>query len=75
MLKTFAECCRNVYGAKAESRYFVSCHCNFPCPPRSDFPAVFHGPDLEHSFDTFMNYAEDCLAGVRKPRLPEAVVL
>ena len=75
MLETFAERCRNVYGAKAESRYFVSCHCNFPCPPRSDFPAVFHGPDLEHSFDTFMNYAEDCLAGVRKPRLPEVVVL
>lgn len=75
MLEIFAERSRKAYGSKAESRHFVSCHCNFPCPPKTDFPAVFHGPDLEHFFDSFMDYAEDCLAGVRKPRLPEAAVL
>ena len=70
LLLPFAECCRKAWGRGAGKRYFVSCHCNFPCPVETDFPVSFHGPDLESTISSFIDYAEDCLAGARKPRSP-----
>ena len=75
MLLPFAERCRRAWGRSAETRYFVSCHCNFPCPVKTDFPVRFHGPDLESTISSFIDYAEDCLAGVRKPRSPAMKLL
>ena len=75
LLLPFVECCVGMYGKKAASRYFVSCHCNFPCPVPADFPVNFHGPDLESTISSFVDYAEDCLAGTRHPRQPELKLL
>lgn len=70
LLLPFAECCREALGAKAGRRYFVSCHCNFPLLPKCDFPSAFHGPDLVDAISSFVDYADDCRAGMRKPRPP-----
>ena len=75
LLLPFIECCVKAYGKSAGSRYFVSCHCNFPCPIETDFPVNFHGPDLESTISSFVDYAEDCLAGARHPRQPELKLL
>lgn len=75
MLAGFVTACRRRFGAKAAERYAVSCHCNFPCPPRTDYPVDFHGPDLVAAVNSLVDFAEDVRTGVRRPRQPHLTVL
>ena len=70
MLVPFARAYRNVFGCRGKPRHFVSCHCNAPLFPETGFPVVYHGFDLVATLDSFVDYAEDCRAGIRTPRLP-----
>lgn len=70
MLVPFANAHRKVFGRSGDKRHFVSCHCNAPLYPATDFPAVYHGFDLVATLDSFVNYAEDCRGGIRSPRQP-----
>lgn len=74
MLSVFEAYCRRS-GLRLAARYRVSCHCNFPLLPRATTPVDFHGPDLVACLDSFVDYAEDVRAGVRRPRLPRLDVL
>ena len=70
MLMPFAEVHRKLFGRKDDARHFVSCHCNAPLFPETDYPVSFHGYDLVATLLSLVDYAKDCRAGVRRPRLP-----
>ena len=70
-LPLFADACRKVLGRSGAGRYRIVSHCNFPHPPQVDFPCRFRGPDLEGTIQAFLDYADDCHAGKRRPRPPE----
>lgn len=75
MLVPFVNVHRNIFGRRGDSRHVVSCHCNAPLYPTTDFPAVYHGFDLVATLDSFVDYAEDCRAGQRNPRQPVFVAM
>ena len=70
MLSVFTERVTAHFGSRGATRYRVSCHCNFPCPPKATIPVDFHGPDLIGALSTFIDYAEACRAGERHPEHP-----
>ena len=70
MLSGAVDCCCRHFGIDAAKRYSISCHCNFPITQECRIPVEFHGPDLVGAISSFVDYANDCRAGARRPRVP-----
>ena len=75
MLDVFVSRCCAIYGSKACERYRISCHWNFPLPPKVAFPAIFHGPDLVDTASSLVDFANDCRGGCKKPRMPRVKII